>query len=182
MTKKYRVKKKRPDGPEVWTERKVIDRDEWGVHLERIYVETELVNEYLEEVKEESKVPDDLTDIKYKGEYYILNWIVIDWKIESKEEWKIYSDKCNRPTQELAEACLALSQLAQLRNETRRRCDNWEPDWKNWCKYAIRFFEEDIDLFNSYYHHYFLFFPTPEVRDEFLEKHRDLIEQAKPLL
>lgn len=93
------------------------------------------------------------------------------------------NDKNIRPTRELAEACLAMSQLAQLRNETWRRDGDWKPDWKDSNeKFVIEICEDEI--YKAWYLivHQFLAFRTAEIRDEFLDKHRELIEKAKPLL
>ena len=88
------------------------------------------------------------------------------------------------PTRELAEAALAMSQLAQLRAKYWRQADNWEPDWKNvtQSKYAIYTVEGIIVVKKAWVNGQFLTFPTPEQRDHFLKHHRELIETAKPLL
>lgn len=84
------------------------------------------------------------------------------------------------PTKEHAEAILALCQLLQLRNKTRENCGNWKPDRNdNSMKYTIHFVEEKIN--QSWTNCEILSFPTREVRDEFLEKHRNLIEKLLPL-
>ena len=88
-----------------------------------------------------------------------------------------------RPTEELAEACLAMSQLAQLRNETWRRCGHWEPDWtENYYKYCIGYERDEVFVFKSNFQQSFLSFKTIEIAQEFLEKHKRIIEIAKPLL
>jgi hypothetical protein len=89
-----------------------------------------------------------------------------------------------RPTEELAEACLAMSQLAQLRNETWKRDWDWESDWINsdYPKFVIEIVENKVKTNKYYWIQGFLAFRTPEIRDEFLEKHIELIEKAKPLL
>lgn len=82
---------------------------------------------------------------------------------------------------EEAEACIALSQLCQLRD---RYNNGWKPDWgsKDETKWCIEFYEEIIGK-NAYRStRRVLAFKTKELRDEFLENFRDLIEIAKPLL
>lgn len=79
-----------------------------------------------------------------------------------------------------AEAFLALSRLYDLKQAYN---DGWVPDYEDdHYKYAIKFACnqacEDIVVGESK----FLAFPTEELRDHFLEHHRELIEQAKPLL
>lgn len=99
-------------------------------------------------------------------------------------------DKCNSnedtdknmfPTVEEAEACLALSQLCQLRD---RYNDGWKPDWTddNQFKWNIHVFKDDIYTMANLFVKKVLVFKTQELRDKFLENFRDLIETAKPLL
>ena len=87
------------------------------------------------------------------------------------------------PTKEEAEACLALSQLCQLRDAY-----NGEPlaDWCDWQdnnkKYCIFIYKGEV-----YKDHYLnisqiLAFKTLGLRDKFFENFRELIETAKPLL
>jgi len=85
------------------------------------------------------------------------------------------------PSKELAEAMLALCQLIQLRD-----CYNggWEPDWcdSEAGKYCINSFRDSIHTTCTYVEQKVLAFKTKELRDQFLENFRDLIEIAKPLL
>lgn len=84
------------------------------------------------------------------------------------------------PTRAEAEACLALSQLCQLRD---RYNDGWIPDFKSSdTKYAIKPYKDGIDILHVYFIHYILTFETHDKAYKFLEDHRGLIEQAKPLL
>lgn len=85
------------------------------------------------------------------------------------------------PTEEEAEACLALAQLCQLRD---RYNDGWKPNWEDYNedKYCIEFCQGRIETFFRVNCHKILIFKTEELRDEFLENFRDLIEIAKPLL
>jgi hypothetical protein len=95
------------------------------------------------------------------------------------------------PNKETAKAILALCQLIQLRD-----CynDGWIPDWsktnptKVWwnisdiSKYTIYFNENRITCGLETSRQQILAFKTAEIRDQFLENFRDLIETAKPLL
>lgn len=84
------------------------------------------------------------------------------------------------PSKELAEAMLALCQLIQLRD-----CynDGWKPDWnKEYYKYNIGYVCNTLCADSSSYIQRVLSFKSGELRDEFLENFRDLIETAKPLL
>lgn len=85
------------------------------------------------------------------------------------------------PTKEEAEACLALSQLCQLRD---RYNDGWKPDWKDdtTIKYCIGVLSDCICPIENERFVKVLAFKTEELRDEFLENFRDLIKTAKPLL
>lgn len=78
---------------------------------------------------------------------------------------------------EEANAFLALGKLIQLR-------DAWVGDWKPNCesnesKYVIHCFRGKVstNFFSKY--NATLAFPTEEMRDEFLDTFRDLIEEAK---
>ena len=90
-------------------------------------------------------------------------------------------DKNLFPTEEEAEACIALSQLCQLRD---RYNDGWKPDWNitSETKYVIEVSKNT--MVKNFYgnRHKILAFKTEELRDKFLENFRDLIEIAKPLL
>lgn len=85
------------------------------------------------------------------------------------------------PSEELAEAMLALCQLIQLRD-----CynDGWIPDWNNddEHKHTIRQYKNTIVTDYQLISSRILAFKTAELRDQFLENFKDLIEIAKPLL
>ena len=84
------------------------------------------------------------------------------------------------PTRTEAEACLALSQLCQLRD---RYNDGWKPDWEDsYVKYILYYWGDDITKTHCTNARTLLSFKTQKLRDEFLENFRDLIEIAKPLL
>lgn len=83
-------------------------------------------------------------------------------------------------TKELAEASIAMAQLSQLRDVYR---DGWNPNWEDSNqKYIIRFVDDIIDKDSFCGIAFFLSFQSPEIRDEFLNNFRDLIETAKPLM
>ena len=92
-------------------------------------------------------------------------------------------DPCDKnvwPTKELAEACLALSQLAQLRDYVN---GDWKPDWNDGrIKSVIEVYRNGASTDRYTHTQYFLAFKDSEKRDGFLEAYRDLIEIAKPLL
>lgn len=92
-----------------------------------------------------------------------------------------FNNKNILPSEEMAEAVLALCQLIQLRD-----CYNqgWKPDWCNnrfdkWCieiqgTRILRAVHANIT--------HVLAFETDALRNEFLKNFKDLIEIAKPLL
>lgn len=85
------------------------------------------------------------------------------------------------PNEEYAKAMLALCQLIQLRN-----CYNegWQPNWRDnkSCKYCIEIDRYNIVFDNWYSLQRILAFKTKELRNEFFNNFKDLIEIAKPLL
>lgn len=85
------------------------------------------------------------------------------------------------PTIEEAEACLALAQLCQLRD---RYNNGWRPDWDDGGeqKYAIKIENNKTVKYILTSTSSVLSFKSVNLRDEFLENFRDLIETAKPLL
>ena len=116
-----------------------------------------------------------------------LGDVLVGW-IASSALGATYSNHWNRDlytdiwaTKEQAEASIAMAMLSQLMKQAN---DGWTPDWTvgSETKYIINFIGEDItrDICKTY--RLFLAFKSEEIRDEFLELHRDLIEKAKPLL
>lgn len=95
------------------------------------------------------------------------------------------SDKNVLPSEEKAEAILALCQLIQLRD-----CynDSWKPNWfTSDQKYTIYI---DTDMINHrvifdkggyMYSPNILAFKSEKLRDEFINNFKDLIEKLKPL-
>lgn len=112
-----------------------------------------------------------------EDEYYVDSWSCI------KQLWG--GERCDEVTNSLpnkrtAEAVLALMQLIQLRD-----CynDGWTPDWSDGdSKYTICIgygcTKKNINVNEQHV----LAFKTAELRDQFLENFRDLIETAKPLI
>ena len=82
----------------------------------------------------------------------------------------------------LGKPMLALCQLLVCRNAWWKQL-GWKPDWKdNDIKYCIGFYKNEIARHQSAFANYILAFPSPEVRDQFFDTFRDLIEEAKELL
>lgn len=113
-----------------------------------------------------------------KDEYLIIPDSVIS--VYSCTTRKEKDDRNLLPSKELAEAMLALCQLIQLRD-----CynDGWKPDWTdNSDKYVVEVAEGKILTEHHINYQRILAFKTKELRNQFLENFRDLIEIAKPLL
>ena len=129
--------------------------------------------------KKENELPTKWEDlVNIKGCYVRANYISKYNKYTSLD-----SNKNVFPTKAEAEACLALSQLCQLRDAY-----NGEPlaDWCDWSdantKYCIEFYDNEITTFNYKCTRKVLSFKTEKLRDKFLENFSELIETAKPLL
>ena len=122
------------------------------------------------EVIEDEKLPESLEDF------------VAIKKAENNESIGFWPEtQIFWPTRDLSEASEAMYKLAWLRQEY---WDGWKPDWADSYqrKYVIYFSLCDIESTYEIFSARFLVFETEEKRDLFLENHRDLIEQAKPLL
>lgn len=91
-----------------------------------------------------------------------------------------YGNRNIFPTEEEAEACVALAQLCQLRDIYN---EGWKPDYKdNNVKYLLYYWGDTITKSHTTGASNLLVFKTVELREKFLENFRDLIEIAKPLL
>ena len=84
-------------------------------------------------------------------------------------------------SKEDAEAFAAYSKLLKMR---RQWIGSWKPDWKNnnVTKFTIIAAENEISKGEHYTVNSSMSFPTDEMRDEFLDCFKDLLEQAKSLL
>ena len=84
------------------------------------------------------------------------------------------------PSREYAEAMLALCKLIQLRD-----CynDGWKPNWSDRSeKHCIFYSNGNVELFIRNSWSCILVFKSRELRNEFYNNFKDLIEQAKLLL
>ena len=130
--------------------------------------------------KKENELPTKWEDLKKLDGFYVES----NSEIDSISDGDISAINRNVfPTKSEAEACLALSQLCQLRDAY-----NGEPlaDWCDWrdgtIKYCICFYEEKICKPQNRGNGNILSFKTEKLRDKFLENFEDLILTAKPLL
>ena len=126
--------------------------------------------------KKINELPKTWEDLKYISGYYISSCYGI--KHSSLINCCKYA-KNIFPTKELAEAALALAQLLQLR-------DRYNGDNKGFIfgkdNYCIIFYNNSISKFLYLCTQEILAFRTRELRDEFYNNFKDLIEIAKPLL
>ena len=92
----------------------------------------------------------------------------------------VYGNRNLFPTEEEAKAMLAMAQLCQLRD---RWNDGWKANWKDdTVKYCIVSFENSLAKNSYYITNCSMVFKTKELRDEFMETFKDLLEEAKPFL
>ena len=90
------------------------------------------------------------------------------------------SDKNMLPSQEAAEAHLALMQLHQLRNCYRQ---GWVPDWKDdGIKYCIDYYNGEYRIAQIANSSRFLTFQSMHLTLRFLKNFKDLIKQAGDLI
>ena len=102
-------------------------------------------------------------------------------KKQLPKTWKeIRYNQYISPTEEIVKASIAVDKLSVLRNIYR---NGWIPDWeKESLKYCILKFKNTLIKVNYFYIEHFLTFQSAEIRDEFLENFKDLIEEASPIL
>ena len=78
------------------------------------------------------------------------------------------------------EALIAFNRLLHLRRDW---VGEWEPNWNdNTYKYQIITHRQQLSIISDMYSSHPMTFPTPEMRNEFLDCFKDYLEQAKPLL
>lgn len=129
----------------------------------------------------EPELPKRWKDLKYIKGYYVSETSGVSfWDKEEDEELED-ADKNVFATKEQAEAAIALAQLSQLREVYRK---GWKPDWNDILKtkYCIEPVSDGLSIGKNMTVLSFLSFQSEEIRDEFLENFRDLIERAKPLM
>lgn len=101
------------------------------------------------------------------------------WWPEVWTIWKIIPESSKNVVgkKEHAEAILALCQLLQLRDKTRENCENWSSNCVEEKNYTIYLHKKAIPWYSTWGNE-ILSFSTAEVRDEFLAKHKELIEKV----
>lgn len=101
--------------------------------------------------------------------------------------WEEYCNNTKRNTYDYDEfssreesmAFIAFGKLIQLRDAW---CGDWKPDWHINSKYTIETVCGKISKTQVFSINATLVFPTKEMRDDFFETFRDIIEQAKMFL
>lgn len=114
---------------------------------------------------------------KVKGYYISADCRIEDATIPEEAN---DSNKNTYPSKEEAKAALAISQLLQWRNKT---LGDWKPDFKSHeYYYAIVSHQYEIKIRHTNFIHHILTFETHTQAYEFMKNHKELLEQAKPLL
>lgn len=102
-------------------------------------------------------------------------------RTEGDTKRDVFKDRALLPDYDTAEAFIALMQLIQLRDCYRQ---GWTPDWNDdeQSKYSVITSSGKVSVDTRIVTNGILSFQSEEVRDEFLENFKDLIEQAKELV
>ena len=109
-----------------------------------------------------------------KDSYYCDHNKVVSSQFGSHPVLSEFTDK------EDVEALIAFSKLLKLRKDW---VGEWKPNWQDEIKkFVICNYNDKVETNTIYNTSYSLSFPTKEMRDEFLECFKDLLEQVKPLL
>ena len=99
-----------------------------------------------------------------------------------KDEYYYLPNDLEAPSEELANATVALLKLLFLRDYYN---EGWQPDWDiNKVKYIIKRHgnRHFSNIETSENHPSVLYFKSKEIRDKFLNEQKELLEIAKPLL
>lgn len=87
------------------------------------------------------------------------------------------------PTEELAEAALALCQLLQWRNKAWEEDNNYKPNWNTGeAKHCIIARQSEVRIESMITRNRILVFSSYKIAETFLKEHEDLINKALPLL
>lgn len=133
---------------------------------------TEVIYNTFPELKPKLKVLDRWEDIGEIGGYYVDDCSTIS---EILYENSFDNNKNIFATKKQAESALAYAQLTQLMKAT-GDCDNINWDDCN-EKFIIHRYDNNLHVSSviNYYRH--IAFNTREIRDEFLEKHQELLKK-----
>lgn len=127
--------------------------------------------------------PKDIEDCHFNKIEYKVDKIgkVVEVKVDrikinnSRTRSTLFKDK------EVAEAYAVLPQLIRLRDEYN---EGWKPDWgdEDSKKYILSYRRNNIESSHTISLRYLLSFKSEEIRNQFLEDYKYLIEIVKPLL
>ena len=97
-----------------------------------------------------------------------------------KDEYYYLPNDLEAPSEELANATVALLKLLFLRDYYN---EGWQPDWEDdESKFTIGVYENEITTGDTYCFSCVLSFKSDKVRDKFMKEQEELLEIAKPLL
>lgn len=134
-----------------------------------------------EELGVKPKLPKKWEDLELISGYFISEFSYIHQLNPDKILHNTsYTNRNTLPTEELAQAMLALCQLLYLRDIYN---DGWQPDWYDYNdKFSITTYRNEVEKQTVCYSHYILTFKTDKLRDEFFTNFKYLLEIAKLLL
>ena len=98
----------------------------------------------------------------------------------SKGDYYYLPDCLEVPSEELADATIALLKLLFLRDYYN---EGWQPDWEDGNdKFCIQTYKGELNPIEYSFTSRPLFFKTRKIRNNFIEEQKELLEIAKPLL
>ena len=132
--------------------------------------------EWFEEILEEVEAPQSWADLGGVNGYSIdPNRGVVPCEPSCSTQDQRYKNVF--ATEDQAKSALAMAQLSQLMKHPAYHGD-WKPKFgSGGDAYVITFIGGQVDTGFSHDMAYFLAFKSEEIRDKFLENHRDLIEE-----
>lgn len=154
-------------------------------------IEIEVPDGYkVEYNKDTQKVEIVRVELPKSWEEYCKQNPIVDWEyfINERSEIDEIRKRERNPTtdmstiqlREMAIAFRALMQLIQLKDCYRQ---GWTPDWEQpYKKYCVYREGNSVFPFDGTFNSRVLSFQSEEIRDEFLNNFKDLIEQAKELI
>lgn len=105
----------------------------------------------------------------------------LDWLDNNENYQTVFEDERTYPSKEICEAFEALRKLIIFRDYYN---EGWQPIWddRSSLKFCIITHTNKLDKDTSFKISRVMTFKTEEIRDEFFEEQRELLEIAKPLL
>lgn len=105
----------------------------------------------------------------------------LDWLDNNKNYKTVFEDERTYPSKEISDASEALRKLIILREYYN---EGWQPIWedRSTLKFCIITHTNKLDKDTGFKISRVMTFKTEEIRDEFFEEQRELLEIAKPLL